>query len=368
MTPWTTSILFSACRSSPFDGGEKAPPLSSNPPPPDSAPAPWQIGFDSRIKEWVLKGYQSKEPPPVCREREAPVLCLTRSAVLQAKENHFEKGVGYCQWIDQPDFRSDCFFQSAEYAISLDPEIFQKAVLLCSAAYPNDSYCLIHSAFTLGSRFVPPADSLLPGAWRQMEQNLKELEKILGGQGFSSPEHFDDLFWATAIDQSIGRSKFLNGALYAHVPTEAHPHVRASLAHYLMANVETRRLRPLSLAEWMERLGKVEGITDPDKGIIKIPTKEEHFREAPRVPPLWESMAPGEERFLRTIYRGYGTSMRGVIPDNKKADGAVSILEAGARLPDEGNRTPLLEEGLTYPDPLVQWTARRLLDKMITHR
>jgi len=51
-------------------------------------------------------------------------------------------------------------------------------------------------------------------------------------------------------------------------------------------------------------------------------------------------------------------SSRRARSDDPRTDAAICILEAAATLPHTHD---LLAQGLRHPDPLVQWTARRLL-------
>jgi len=240
-----------------------------------------------------------------------------------------------CAGIDDLRWRSECMFDAVEHACRRDrPEGCPVVAEVCLDAGPFRVPCLEQVAGELGATAPAPR-----GAWRGLAAHVDLLERRLAAVDPRLAERLVGRTWAEAVVTSGAKLSALSSEDLAGTPKAAAPHVRALLATRAVAGGLAD-----GLGSAAERL--VAGESTP--GPVTVG----------RVDGAWPDTLPGEEAL--PVVAWLGGARRATSPD-PLVDQRIALVEAA------GQADPpvigLLVEGAADADPLVRWTAARLLSR-----
>lgn len=279
---------------------------------------------------------------------EAPTTCQTQAAKTSAAAGDAAAAAAACNAIDEDRWRQECFFQAAD-AIAEPPEPARAAagVRLCLGAPAFLSRCLSHAqwATTTLAPLAPAADAQ---GWAPLVATVQAAVGEIQAQDAALAASFEGLLWTEALRVGYDNADRVNAAPLAALDPRLAPHVRSAAVRRLLA-LELTAER--DLAGWEARIAAV--LAD------RAPARAERFRPPARSQTIryaWTEVLPAEAGLSTVPYMNGG--MRAVHED-PAIDASICLMEAAAlTLPP---RAALLEEGLSHADPLVRWTAARLL-------
>jgi hypothetical protein len=283
----------------------------------------------------------SDTPPATgrCDELDNPTVCWSRHAAGRASAGDVEGVAAGCMAIAAGQWREECMFQSAEaLLVSRGADRYPDAISLCalSGAFVTD--CLEHSVARLAAR----APTTPGGDWTTIiaaaEVITTRWQDAAPRQGRSQRE----ALWALSTALVYVEAPAVSGAPLAVLPEEATPHVRAAMAWRLLQLHPGEDLAPL-IDQLTTAFATHQDTTPPT-------------RQPRALVGLWDGWGDVKTPDGATTTTWMGLSTRVVSPD-PTADGVVVLLEAAARQPGQGH---LIPQGLSHPDPLVAWTAKRL--------
>ncbi|MBN1336787.1 MAG: hypothetical protein JXB39_12595, partial [Deltaproteobacteria bacterium] len=209
--------------------------------------------------------------------------------------------------------------------------------------------CYAHLAME-PTALAPRADTPDPEAWVGQIEAARQLADLWADLDPAFGQLQVELFWSRSLDYAYSLAQVVTGDPLAVLPADTVPHVRAAAAARLL---ETEAGAGRDLASWvrslamaLERRGEVP--SDP-------PAARRHDARKD----LWPVDGPGEDTYPAVYYRGVS---RRTMARDPTSDLTICVLEAGARLGTPGSA--LLAEGRRHGDPLVRWTAERLLQAL----
>ena len=159
-------------------------------------------------------------------------------------------------------------------------------------------------------------------------------------------EIFQERLWSEAIGVAYTGIKPVTGEPFDVLSKDFHPHVRSALARRLL-QIDAPQTH--NLATWVELAQNCAKKRAGSKSSRDIASR---FQAAPN---LWDSS-------VQEASIAYMATSRRLVSSNAEIDFTIAILEAAARIPPA--HLPLLEEGLRHAHPLVQQTAKRLLEQI----
>lgn len=317
------------------DGASAAPPReeeSTGLPLTGALPSPW-AGL-------------SPETVPCATE---PRVCQADEARARAAAGRLEAAAAACLAITDAQWQAECFFQSAESASRNPGRAGGEAVSLCLGSSSYTARCLSHLVRQLGTG-APRASSADQGRWSAVTEAIATGTGILTPLNAELARAFEGQGWAYALRYATVDETQPNGAPLSVLPEAAAPHVRAAIAWRMWS---LHGQDGWDLATWKRTLD--EALADrsprPQAGGPAPPPRTSALQRD-----LWLRRLPGEERLTAVPF--LGPAQRALSPD-PATDAEICLLENAARGRPLGAH--LLEEALAEPDPLLRWTAARLL-------
>lgn len=271
--------------------------------------------------------------------------CRTARAIEAGLLGDAPAAAGACEGIASARWRDACMAEASAAACqegSLDS--CGIAAELCLEAGAVAAPCLAQIAGQLAAS-APATEGGSPDDWATLVRRVRELRTRLQPIDAILADRLEARIWAETLMLAYGLARSPNGAILELLPPEAVPHARAAIAWRLAVNPEQT-----TLAERAAHVGERMARTERRKGGQPMAASRVQVRS------LWHENMPGEETIAWTAFM---QSARRAISSNPDTDARICVLEAGARLspPAQG----LLEQGLRDEDPLVRWTAARLL-------
>ncbi len=274
--------------------------------------------------------------------------CLSQAAIELASRDP-QGAAALCAAVESDVSRWECFFGAAEeLAHRSEEERFLPAVELCLAAGQFKAPCLTHLvrrvAVSCGGAAASSAS--LAG----LTEGARALEQALAARDARLAQEASCRYWAVVTELAFHQATELSGDAVDQLPEQAAPHVRAAVAYRLLEReLAQQDLGVLTgrLAEVLERRGQE---------LAPWPTQVRTGGGEPS----WTVDRPGDEAVPATCYRA--NSRRALAAG--EADLAICLLEAAARLRAPASEA-LLEQGRSHDDPLVRWTAERLLQDRV---
>jgi len=302
-----------------------------------------------KTREPVASPWDGQEPRMApCPSAEGVNTCQSDLALSSAIEGRYRDAGLACQGVPEEKWRYECFFEAADVGYTPGeggriPEVLD----LCMGGGPYLSRCLGHLMVELG-RLAPPSEVAAPEAWGALNGLASEVRGSLKSRIPELLDRAPDRMWAGAMALSYLKATRVTGLPLASTEPAAIPHIRAAAASRLWT-LEGEEAR--GAAEWVARL----------KAALADKTPSEAGGPLPEEPPApgpgdWEDDLAGEEGLPRITY--IGDAWRATARD-EDTDLLICLLEAAAR--GSGARAELFTDALTHADPLVRWTAVRLL-------
>lgn len=297
--------------------------------------------------EAALVRWEQLSPEQIACPSEAAT-CQTEAAGARAAAGDATGVAAACLFLEDPTARDECFFQAAERAgaSSLATGV-PLGARLCLSAPRFASQCLLHLTWSVASQ-TPNASAGEAAAWQALRTGIEGAAAQIAAGDAEVASTWASRAWANALRAAYERESPVTGVPLDHLPTELAPYITCAAAWRLW-NLEAQQ--PRALAAWGERVASALASRE---GPV-APNREAH-RVSLVVKDLWEDVLPGEESLTRISWLGGST--RAVAAD-ARGDALVCILEVAAR--DRAPRVDLLAEGLRDADPVVRWTATRLL-------
>lgn len=274
--------------------------------------------------------------------------CQTDEALRAARQGQPDAVAGACNAIAEDRWRQECYFQAAD-AMTERPEPGRAAdaVRLCLGASTYFSQCLVHVQWA-SAKLAPIAPAATAQDWAPMTGYIDAATRTLEPLDATVAARFERLLWAEALRVGYGEVEAVNGAPLDALPAELAPLVRAAAVRRLLA-LELTQGR--DLAAWADRIDAALA--------VRAPTPTKRYREPEKredLGYLWRDTLPQEAALKTDMFFGGG---RRAVSDDPRADGLICLLEAAALLSPP--QSSLIAEGLEHSDPLVRWTAARLL-------
>ncbi|MFH1468542.1 MAG: hypothetical protein ABIO70_29400 [Pseudomonadota bacterium] len=272
------------------------------------------------------------------------------AATARAGAGQARAAAAACQAVPSPIWRSECFFRSAEAMLEARGMAgLDGSVELCLASGGFTPRCLEHLAIRLSARLAPRRGS---ADWSALNGAVEQVAASFGAQDPVFAAALEEHLTARTIHNWYRDIRQLTGDPLDQLPPAAAPHVRASLAVLLVERAPTARLEALTA----ELLAAFEARNNLDPAAASEDLSRPTVGNQIRRTTLWCLTDTVRPESAQAIW--LGTSRRALAQDSR-ADAAICILEAAARL--SSVPLPLLEEGLQQSDPAVRWTAARLL-------
>jgi hypothetical protein len=272
-------------------------------------------------------------------------VCLVEAAAERALDDRLDLAAEHCAASASFD---ECTFRAAELVVETSGlEHLSAAVTLCQASShaPRCMEHLIEQTLPL----APPADAAtqshvdavttVAAAWSALE--LPAYVTAV----------YADLVWSTWVRASVWNAQTLDDRLPALLPDVAQPHMRYAAAQWL--GVHRTDDAAFALADSVARLNQALSTPAGDLGTGD-----------PVAPQLQNSKVAwmvdlGVEDSLPATW--CGGMVRRAWSDDPAIDGQIAVIEALARAPhvDPTLLLPVIHDDTL--DPLVRWTALRLV-------
>lgn len=276
-------------------------------------------------------------------------VCQSEAASTRAAAGDTAGAAAACNAVEASAWRDECFFQAGEQAARA--RAADNAVALCMAAGSFVGRCLSHVVREVGA-LAPVASSGAPAAWTRLIAAIAASQAALSAEDPSLAARFADQAWAWGLRSAYVHAEVVNGAPLAALPAEALPHVRAAAAWRLLG---LERDQGRTLAAWTARLA--EALADRTPRPATGPAKRQTVFTLRN---LWTQLLPGEATLNAHFYMG---PTRRAVAEEELADLAICLLEAAGH--SEGPPMDLPAEGLRHADPVVRWTATRIIGTYI---
>ncbi|MCK6504231.1 hypothetical protein L6R53_12655 [Myxococcota bacterium] len=291
-------------------------------------------------------------PPPACDPVVPSSTCRIERAREAAAEQDLARAGGLCAGVGGPRWQGVCALDAVRAACTAQaPEICAPAAELCLSAGVHQAPCLAHVASRLAA--TAPASEAPAGpaadGWATLGARLRQLRLLLSTADPMLADRVAQRTWAEALMLAYGQAREVAGDPLDHLPAEALPHVRAAAAWRLAVEADPG-------ANLGARVAAVEAAL-----ARRAPRRQARPMPAGRTPVvgLWAEDLPGEEGLAAVAWLG---DARRALAEDPAVDLRICVLEAAAR--SSPAQVDLLVEGLGDPQPLVRWTAARLLSEV----
>ena len=286
---------------------------------------------------------------PKCEGKPSPHACISQSASAASRKGDARSVAAICAALEgDPKWREECLFNASEgVSRALGAQGYEASVDLCLLTGPFAANCLSHLSMALVEG-VPASDQSDPAAWASLLETAEVLRATWTERDPSFVDQALSRFWSDATARSFGSCATLTGDLFDLLPPEAIPHIHAAAALRLL---QTEGGAARELDAWAARLDAALALRK--QAVAGTPAPG--WRET--IPDHWPSDLEGEDEIPATIY--LGTSRRAWSSD-PALDRKICLLEAAALMtPVE---TALLTGAASDSDPILRWTAHRLLE------
>ncbi len=315
---------------------------------PDAGPAGSGKLFRTlAITQGVLNPWADQEGVVApCQDEQLRPTCQSEAGMTAAGLGRARDAGLACRAIDNAQWREECFFQVADAATRASQGNPVEQVELCMGAGDYIPRCLGHLATNLAQR-APSAATPDLEAWRALSRDIAMSTRALDRLAPEVAVGFADRAWSSAMGRAYGAVSLLTGAPAQAVPPEALPHLRAAIA-WRAWQLEGAEVR--SLADWVGRLEQLGA---------DVTTSTTPGHPADELAPrggYWDDDLEGEDALARISW--FADIVR-VQAEDASTDWTICLLEAAAR--DAQHAVPLFDEASQHPDPLVRWTAARLM-------
>ena len=276
-----------------------------------------------------------------CGRHSNPQLCWSRHSLGRAQAGDEQGAAAGCLAIEAGRWQEECMFQSAEALLeSRGASRYPDAISLCALSGSWVSDCLEHSVALLAQQ-APPTPG---GDWQPVQTGAEMITARWQDAAPQQGRQQRHALWAIASALVYVEAPAVSGAPLSILPEESWPHVRAAMAWRLLALSPGASLSALS-----------DGLTQASATHQDTVPPAVPRRALVGLPDMWgNASAPAGAEVVPWM----NVSQRVVSPD-PVIDGLIVLLEAAARQP---GRRGLLEAGRDHPEPLVAWSAQRLLE------
>ena len=288
-------------------------------------------------------------PPAVAACETTLNQCQSAEALRRADAGDTDGAAAACLGIEAGTWREECFFSAAERAVeNLPADRAGGAADLCRGAGSYASQCALHLVWRVGAH-APSAGSGADAAWTRVQTEITQVGLAFDRASAGLGGRWRDQAWANALRYAYEKELTLTGRPLAALPTEIAPYVRAGAAWRLW-NLEGQQTR--TLTAWTARLEELLASTaapHPPPGLSER-------RPNVLMRNYFNQILPEEQGLQVQTFLG-GT--RRAVSSDPSIDAAIVMLESFAQ--GRTDTTALLRQGLSHADPLVRWTAVRLL-------
>ena len=269
--------------------------------------------------------------------------CIDSEIASVLRTGNVNKAKGLCANISEDRWRFECLFGAAEQVTKhRGTHGYAEGVELCLDSGPFLENCLNHLIMILAQK-APSAQSSLSEDWLPIQAASNAVRAAWSWRDREKMRYNQERLWSEALGMAYSGIKPVTGNPKDVLEEEKVVHIHSALTRRLLQidSPKTHRLGTwVELAEHclQARAAHVEG-----KDIIS------RFQAAAD---LWV-----ETDSLPNI--AYMATSRRLFSPDPHIDLHIAILEAAARIPPA--HLPLLKEGLSHENQLVQQTAKRLL-------
>jgi hypothetical protein len=289
------------------------------------------------------------QAPQRCPVQLAPDGCASLHARRAAQAGDMERTYAMCARIEDDRWEQECLFSAAEArgasARQSDWETaYADSVTLCAAAEAFTADCLRHLISAPGARGL--SANSLPEQWAPIRRRIAMVESYWSSRDPGYGQIATGRMWFDALHQAYQRTTPLTGQPMTHLPEDAHPHIRSTIALQLVArDPDPTR----SLSDWAALFDDVLAKRSIGRAASQQPTPL-----ASR--DIWPEDGPGESAIPTVAFVGAGRRPTSADP---AVDARIALLEAILRACRDCSSA--LRDGLDDDDPMVQQTAKRLL-------
>ena len=275
-----------------------------------------------------------------CPDEAARNTCQAAAASAYAREGRGQSAAAACLGIGEDHWADECIFEAADEGLRGDNLQLGDVSELCLGSGRFARSCLAHVAEDI-ARSAPAADTAATDAWVALAADVEAASKPL--RSFA-PELEDALVartWAAATALSYADVRAVTGHPLDAVPEVAVPHVRAAAA---------LRLQELSSGGLDVQLAALtEALADRTPGAGGAVGRD------PVRPRGDVEQLDSEELTLTT----WVWTQQRAVSDDPVIDLTICLVEAAGRAGPKGDA--LLRAALDHGDPLVRWSAVKLL-------
>ncbi len=296
----------------------------------------------SKPKEQALKISNKQETETTeCADQ----LCVQELAQIAARQQDLRSVKSICLSISEEKWQSECIFSTAEQLVKTKKSKgYALGVDLCNHAIAFSDNCHQHLIQQLATQ-APDADT--QSDWKMIFSAHNAIESAWSWKDKEKMKQLLERLWAESLGIAYSGATEITGNPLDSIPEEYHPHVRAAAAYRLFQSEESGQY---SLVEWTDILETKLKLRARKKEKIN---QQRKFMAAPNF--------GTKEISAETSILYLATSRRLFSPDTK-TDISICLLEAEIRKPPVNEE--LIKEGLAHPAPLVQQTAKRLLETL----
>ncbi len=279
--------------------------------------------------------------------------CIGTAVHQAASSGRAQLAAGLCEarYATQPEFEWECNFDAAELLLQHHgaPRAAD-ALRLCAVSGSFAKGCTHH---VVGAS-VPLAEASDVPTTAGIAVATDALGHIQQAVGERDSATWTDAYWSVWTYRSFMSAHSVTGSLSDMLPSEAMPHVRVAAAYRLL------RTHPEAWSQDLEdlrdllqqRLARREAPTSPDSADLP---------QHGRLKSFWMHDFPGEE-FIPAA--SCLDSSRRPISEDPALDSALALLEAAGRVEPPPPAPWLKDIVLSERDPLLRWTAARVLQKL----
>lgn len=282
-----------------------------------------------------------------CSESSDHTGCIIEAALTSIGQRRAQAAAALCLNIPDERWRGECMFLAAEGAVrKWGAHGYGDAVELCIAAKPFSQNCHSHSLMLMAD-LAPSAADGQPGAWSEVTTAASAVRTAWTWRDPQMAALAEDRLWSEVTGRAYAGAHEVNGNPLAVLPEPAWPHIRAAAVRRL---VDTEGAAAHDLDGWVDRAA--HALAARSRAAAR--RSDATFRAAAD---LWPSDQPDEDTLPAVAYLGTG---RRTVSADPTIDLTLCVLEAVGRSPPVPSL--IMEQGAAHPDPLVSWTAKRLME------